>query len=46
MDNLGARLPVDATAKSKVKSARPHNIPNYASAIVTTNEVVDGISKI
>ncbi len=24
MDNLGVRLPVDATAKSKFKSARPH----------------------
>jgi hypothetical protein len=24
MDNLGVRLPVDATAKSKFKSERPH----------------------
>jgi len=26
MDNLGVRLPVDATAKSKFKSARPHEL--------------------
>jgi hypothetical protein len=36
MDNLGVRLPVDATAKSKFKSERPHEsmvADNYSGVI-------------
>ena len=36
----------DATADYSDKEMLDVNIPNYASAIVTTNEVVDSISSL
>jgi hypothetical protein len=37
MDNLGVRLTVDATAKSKFKSERPHESLRLASQKVSTS---------